>query len=95
MISIEDAASPRFIFCVSVDGTTCPIEEPCPWSPENSAHKHGGKDGVDYKIGLSICESKMAWRHGPLHSGKQPDISNFRDELRKQISLVRWVIGDS
>ena len=95
MISIEEAASQGFIFFLSVDGTTCPIEEPRPWSKDNSAHKLGGKAGVDYEIGLSICESKMAWRRGPLPSGKQPDISNFRDELKKRIPVGRRVIGDA
>eukprot|EP00957_Ditylum_brightwellii_P112978 8615343-Ditylum_brightwellii.AAC.1 len=37
----------------------------------------------------------MAWRRGPLPSGKQCDISKFRDELRKQIPLERKVISDS
>eukprot|EP00957_Ditylum_brightwellii_P103788 7906645-Ditylum_brightwellii.AAC.1 len=88
MISIEEVASRGFIF-LSVDGTTCPIEEPWLWSKDNSAHMLGGKAGVDYEIGLSICKSKMAWIHGPLPSGKQSDISNFRDELRKQIPVGR------
>eukprot|EP00957_Ditylum_brightwellii_P067089 5092208-Ditylum_brightwellii.AAC.1 len=54
-----------------------------------------GNASTDYRIGLSIHDSKMAWRYGPLPSGKQPDICNFRNELKKQLPLGRRVIDIS
>ena len=51
-ISDWDDANDELIFFLSVDGTHCPIEEPCPFSTIWSSHKVGEKAGLNYKIVL-------------------------------------------
>jgi hypothetical protein len=82
------------MFFLSVDGTHCPIEEPRPFSTIWSSHKLGGKPGVNYEIGLSICEPKLLWVYGPTPPGLRNDIEVFRESLKHRIPEGKRVIGD-
>eukprot|EP00957_Ditylum_brightwellii_P208368 15357049-Ditylum_brightwellii.AAC.1 len=66
MISVNEAARDDMIYIMSIDTTTCPVEEPCPWFKKNSSHKIGGDTGVTYKLDIQIIASKLAWRRGPI-----------------------------
>ena len=84
-------------FMMTVDGVHCPIEEPRPFSTENSSHKFGGKPGVNYELGLLMHKPKLIWCHGPTKPGKYNDISVFRLKLRGEMDEQvpgRKAIGD-
>ena len=72
------------IVMFTLDGTHCPIEEPRPFSTDNSSHKLGGKPGVNYEIALLIHRSQLIWVHGPTQPGKYPDVEVFRLKLKKR-----------
>jgi hypothetical protein len=95
MITIDEAARDGMIFIMSIDTTTCPVDEPRPWSKKNSSHKLGGDAGVNYELGIQISESKLAWRRGPIPAGEYNDIEIFRGELKGKIPTGRKLIGDS
>ena len=84
-------------FFMSIDGTTCPIWEPCPFSTENSSHKLGGKPGANFEIGLQINRPKLLWVYGPTKPGKYNDLMVFRQKLMGEMERLvpgRRCIGD-
>jgi hypothetical protein len=82
------------IFLLSIDGTCCPIEEPCPFSMKWSSHKLGGKSGINYVIGLKIHESKLLWVSGPSPLGRLNNLQVFCQGLKDKIPAGKHVIGD-
>eukprot|EP00957_Ditylum_brightwellii_P109637 8362251-Ditylum_brightwellii.AAC.1 len=94
MMTIDQAVTSGFMFVLSVDRTCCHIEEPSPWPLQLASHKLGMNTDVNYKIGLAINKSKLAWVRDPTPTRKQPDISDFRDTLKHMIPEGKMVIGD-
>ena len=85
-----------FIFFMTIDGTCCPIEEPRPFSTENSCYKLGGKAGVNYELGISIVEQKVIWCFGPTQPGLHNDLAVYRLALRGEMQNMqdRRIIAD-
>lgn len=84
-------------FMLSIDGTHCPIEEPRPFSTENSSHKMGGAPAANYELGLLIHQPKLVWLHGPTRPGKHHDITVFRKKLKEEMEQQvpgRKAVGD-
>lgn len=89
-----DEVDEGLIYMLSVDTTHCPTEEPRPWSTIWSSFKLGGSAGLSYEIGLKINKPKLVWVNGPIPPGLHPDISIFRQKLKKKIPKDRRVVGD-
>ena len=79
---------------MSIDGTHCLIEEPCPFSKKWSSHKLGGKPGVIYVIGLNINQSKVLWVSGPFPPGQFNDLQVFCQGLKDKIPVGKQAIAD-
>jgi hypothetical protein len=89
------------IWCLTVDGTHCWIQEPQhpTWSKDSSWYSHKyNKAGVNYELGLSISENRLVWMNGPFKAGKN-DVSTFTNKGLKQklqaIGPGKKAIGDS
>lgn len=78
---------------MSVDGTDCPIQEPSLFSSEWYSHKLNGP-GVRYEIAVSLHSAKAVWASGPFQPGKFPDVTIFRQGLRKRLSSQEYVVAD-
>jgi len=94
--TLDDAADEsELIFLISVDGTHCPIQEPFPFSKDNSSHKRGGKPAVNYEVAVLLHEARIVWVKGPTQPGKQTDLMVFTEELHEELlRLGRRAIGD-
>jgi hypothetical protein len=81
-----------------LDGVPCCIEEPRhpTKSKDLSFHSHKFKTaGVDYKLGLSVFDNKLAWINGPMKASRH-DITVFcRAGLQAMIPDGHQIIGDS
>ena len=64
-----------FIFNISVDGTDCPIHEPCPFDKAWFSQKFKGP-GVKYEIAIDVLTGDCVWISGPYQASKS-DIKIF------------------
>jgi hypothetical protein len=86
------------IWVITVDGTHCWIQEhqhPT-WSKDRKLYSHKyNKTGINYKLGISLWESRLVWMKGPTKAGGN-DLSVFlRKGLKKKlIATKKKGIGD-
>ena len=92
----ENANATDLVFFMTIDGTACRIEEPSPFSTENSSHKHGGKAGVNYELGIAIHTPKLIWCKGPTKPGLQNDLQVYRSALKQEMQALngKRIIAD-
>jgi hypothetical protein len=82
------------VFLMTIDGTHCPVWEPCPFSKRNASHKFGMNPGFNYEIGLSLFEPKLIWVYGPTQPGKLTDLMVFQVELKQKLPTGKRILGD-
>ena len=89
----------RAIWIMTVDGTHCWYHEPP--HPEFSINtdyysQKFNHAGLNYKLGMSLNESRLIWMNGPFRAGL-PDRNVFRDEgLRDKLrQLGQKAIADA
>ena len=85
MGTLAEAAATGYINILSTDRTHCPINEQRPWSKKWSSHKLGGDAAVKYELGILIHKDKLVWIRGPSPAGAEPDITVFRNGLKKAL----------
>lgn len=86
------------IWCVTVDGTHCWINEPIhpEFSQDSKYYSHKfAKAGINYELAISIADSCLVWMNGPFKAGTN-DAKIFRDGgLRERLEADgKKAIGD-
>jgi len=79
---------------MSVDGTDFMIQEQTPFWSGWWSHKFDGP-GLRYEVALCIQTGWIVWINGPFAPGPWPDISIFRDGLKKLLFLGERVEADN
>jgi hypothetical protein len=73
------------IWVLTVDGTHCWIQEPQhpTWLMDSEYYLHKyAKASINYKLGMSLVESRLIWMNGPFKAGSNY-VSTFVSEALK------------
>ena len=77
---------------LSVDGTDCPIKEHNPFNTGYYSFKIN-HSALRYEVAAAVHTGYVVWVNGPYPAG-WPDISIFRDGLKREIGPAEKVIAD-
>lgn len=84
----------NYRYCmVLVDGTDFEIYEPSPFNPGWYSHKFKGP-GLRYEVALAISTGDIVHINGPFPCGNYPDITIFRQKLKRMLADGEMVEAD-
>ena len=69
------------------------IEEVYPFDPDLWSFKSNGL-GLRYKIGICIATGLIVWLKGPYKPQRLVDISIFWHQMRWQLRMGEWIVGN-